>query len=465
MAEEFEFFSPDPEEGGISKEERESRQKARESEMVLQAQLGQLRRDFPERLEESEAARARDRAIGEARAAEQLSAGTLGRVDQDPSARIEGLIAGREADVADLLGDRPEQALQRRRDELDRVQKEFAELRKQVADPDSPGARARRERIELEVDRQLRNNLGAISGLSNVRGIGQQRALISDALQGAQQQRANLTRDMVIANQEAQERIATLGAGAREAALGGLERLSASQRGELSAARRAQEEVAGAARQDLLSRQQFNLQQSASELFGRLGIVDATVQQGIAERAGIRTQQISEIQSAEQSRHLRESERIQEIEAKKPPPSGGGKSVMCVMYWMTGDISDEILYADFRHTIDSPDIDEDVRLCYYAYSQYLGRHITTKGLMYHLFRPMVVSWAYEMAHRQGVESATSNWIGRTMRGLGVPLHKAGGWIMRKVFGCNIKDYDNSPGIEEIFGHARHIWDAAHEEVA
>lgn len=446
----------------MADEERTPEEKAREARLILENQLEALDEGFERQIVRSREAQEEDRVRAKERAAGVFPDEVLGRIDEEVPEEIARLVTDRNRSIAEQLGSRAGE-IAARDEEISRVKSDFDRLR-DAADPDSAAGRARREQIELEVDRQLRSNLGAISGQANIRGIRQQGALINDALQGALQQRANLSRDLAIESAQAQERIAALGAEARGQALKGREDLIRLQRAEENQTRRQIEELQGAIRQDRTNRQLFNLQQRSSELFGRLGLEESLVQQGIAERAGIRAQELANIQTAEASRHQQESERIQEIEARKPPPSGGGgKSVLCVQYWKMGDLDDDILRGDFLHTLRSPDLTDEVRICYYKYSGFLSKYVLKGGLVYRLFRPFVVAWANEMAAREGVPHAKRNWLGWLMREVGAPIHHWAGKIMNKIFKYELEEVASDERVEKLFAEAQDLWIAAHKD--
>lgn len=435
-------------------------EKAAEARRILEEELKALRADFGERLQQSREETALDRAQGQQRAAEIFSPGVLGRISEDVPDDIVGMLLGRELQLGEAIGTQAsEQDL--RKAELERVTKEFDALQQEAADPNSARARAAREQAELQVDRQLRTNLGRISGLSNAAQTGMNRALVGDALQAAIQQRGEYAREQAIQNQQARERLALEGAALRGEGIAGIERLTRAQREEEAGLRRQLEELRGAIRQDVQNRQIFNLQQRSAELFGGLGVEESMVQQGISERAGIRAQQLAETQSAESIRHQRESERIQEIEARKDPPSGGGggKSILCVQYWLTGDLSDDVLRADFLHTMRSADLDDNVRLAYYTWSGWIAPHILKKGLIYRCFKPFVMAWAHQMAATEGVAGGYKSPLGWAMRYIGAPIHRAAGWVLSK-FGYTVEAAESSERVEELFQQAKHLWDQA-----
>lgn len=433
-----------------------------ERKQELDAELSSLEESFTRRLEEARAEVDSAREAGRADAAELFPEGALGRVDAQPGDELLQLVEDRERLLDEVKSD-PEQQLEARKAETERLIQEFDQLRATASDPNSPGQRAARERGAQAIDRQLRSNLRNIAGISNDRGIGMQGGLVNDALQGAVDARANLERDLTIERERALTDITKEGAAARSESLRRQEDVINKQREQVAGLQSRLEDLQGAIRQDTLQRQQFNLEQNAAEIFGRLGTEEGRVNQSLALITGTRAETLSELQAAKSNVRAEESLEIQRIEAEKDPPSGGGgKSIFCIQYWLTGDISNEILEGDFQYSFMEPGINDDVRICYYSWSSWIAPQILKKGLLYRIFKPFTLAWANEMASRVGVPSAKSNWLGSIMCTLGVPIHRAVGRVMSWC-GYRMDEVEKKHEVQELFGEAAHLWKNAQQK--
>ncbi len=409
--------------------EKTPEEKAEEARLILEAQTETLQKAFEERIATETEAQEADRLRGRERAEEVFPDEVLGRIGEEPGQEILDLVADREQLLAEVGGDRSLE--DRRAAELERVQQEFDQRLQARLDPNSAAARAARERAELSIQQQLQGNLRNISGVANRAGTRVQTGLVSDALQGALEARANLERDLLIENASAADRLVGEGAQARGQALSGLEGAVGARREQQDVLSRRLEELQGAIRQDVLNRQQINLENRRSEIFGRLSTEENIVAQGIAARAGTRAQTLSESQLAEQTRHQQEQEEIQRIEAEKPAPSGGGgKSVVCIAHWARGTIDTTTLMADFAYC--EKNCSDNVRMGYYWWGTPLAHLIVQPDkyfdLPYKLTYHMTKGWATEMAYRMG-KAERGSWIGKAMLWIGKPLTGAIGKVL------------------------------------
>lgn len=352
-----------------------------------------------------------------------------------------------------------------------RVESEYDQLISSRKNLNDPFYTALREKGLREIADQEKAAMGKIREINTGGNVRRGDALMAEVLQGSSLARSALERDLTIEARTGLERLTGEAAAARDAQIsksvneqmaqsqqlsdlmaqsaetgaveGGLlsdiqaqkEGLRSQQVGQTELFNQRLEDVIGAVRQDSLNREIINLQNQASELFGRLQTEETGVAQGIAERSGVRQELLAEANLAEQERHNIEQEKTQRIEAEKPPPSaGGGKSVLCIAHWARGTFSKAILDADMEY---SKNVDDDVRRGYYWLCTDLADmvldpeyfteswmpewlHNICHDLAYKMTKPIVEGWAFEMAHRMG-QLHTGNWIGKAICFYGVPM--------------------------------------------
>lgn len=387
-------------------EEQSAQNKADEFKLILQSELEALEESFQRRLDTTREAQEVDRIEARQRAEELFPEGSLGTVDEGTSSDILGLVADRRSQLGQVQSDTS--LSEARQAELDRVTSQFDDLLA-AQDPNSAANKARRENAELGIQRQLQGNLGRISALSNARGTRVQTGLVGDALQGAVDAQAAFERDMLIAGDEASRDIISRGAAARGESLTRQEDVQARQRDQVNQLQSRLEDLQGAIREDTLKRQLINLENRREEVFGRLGTEESRVAQGIAERTGVREQVLAESNSAEARRHQRESERLQEIEANKPPPSGGGGKVICTAHYIIGNIDLETLKGDYAWSVQH--VTPNMRRGYWCWGIPLANSILSDTAMGHFnrmwTRPFACAWAREMAYQTGYAKSGS----------------------------------------------------------
>lgn len=381
-------------------EEQSAQDKADEFKLILQSELEALEESFQRRLDTTRTEQEADRVRARQRAEELFPEGSLGSVEEGTSDDILGLVADRRAQLGEVQSDTS--LSDARQAELDRVTQQFDDLLA-AQDPNSAANQARRERAELGINRQLQGNLERISGLANARGTRVQSGLVGDALQGAVDAQSALERDLLIAGDEASRDIISRGAAARDASLSRKEDITTRQRDEVDRLQTRLEDLQGAIREDTLKRQLINLENRREEVFGRLGTEESIVAQGIAERTGVREQVLAESNAAEARRHQRESERLQEIEANKPPPSGGGGKVICTAHYMRGSIDFETLKGDYEWA--DLYVTDNMRRGYWFWGKPIAASITAGTWLgefnYMWTKPFATAWAQEMAYQVG----------------------------------------------------------------
>ena len=130
--------------------------------------------------------------------------------------------------------------------------------------------------------------------------------------------------------------------------------------------------------------------------------------------------------------------------------------MLCVQYWITGDLTDDILQGDFQYAFQTASITDEVRMSYYSWSSYISKFILKKGLLYKIFKPFTLGWANEMASRVGVPEARPNLIGYLMCGIGVPVSHVLGKVM-KWLGYTIEEVEHKKEVAQLFGEAQHLW--------
>jgi hypothetical protein len=380
-----------------------------------------LDKSFKSRIDISKQARTADEAEATAKAQERLPEGSLGRIDTALDPEFLQAAQSRTQFSENLNLDEPI-GLQRRN--IETTDSAYEDLIKQRTSS-SPESQAARENAIINLQRATQGRLkqgrqdaaagGFISG-------GTQAAQSQEALRNEMLARGNLERDILLANQEARERLTRDRENARATNIGQLGNLMISETSLIDNAKARTEAVTEAVQDARLERELYNLESLRSEMFGQLALEESAVQMGVAERGGIRQELIAERGQAESERHAREMEEIQRIEAEKEPPSGGGgKSVMCVVMWEMGLIDDKILKADFEYC--RRNIDDDTRRGYFWLTTPLASACLKggqNGILTKIFAPMTVAWAKEMAFRMG-ESSEGSFLGRAMCSLGVPL--------------------------------------------
>jgi hypothetical protein len=396
--------------------------------------FGKLDESFFRRLEEARGQRAEDRAIGAGRAEEQLPAGVLGRVGEDLDPAFLQLLEQRKEFVGNI--DLSE-AIESQRGEIERSDEDFRKMI-EARSMASPEITAARENALLNIQRgtsgQLRQAREA-AGAGGYKSGAQEAALSQEARRNEVLARGQLERDLMLANQSAREALIKDAANTRATNINQLANLQIGAIGAEDAAMARAEAMQQASMDLTLQRQLINQEAERSERFGRIGIEESAVQMGVAERGGLRQELVAEAGQTESARHAREMERIQEIEANKPPPSGGGgKSVMCVAFWKLGLIPDHILKADFEYC--AKHIDADTRRGYFWLSTKIAEHVIKygkKSIITKIFAPLVVGWATEMAYRMKVIKR-GNWLGKILCTLGVPFCKIVGHCITLVTG-------------------------------
>ena len=331
--------------------------------------------------------------------------------------------------------------------ELARVDSQFNQLIADRGNLNSAATQAQRDAGKIAIQQALKTQLRSIRGsanLGNVGPAGLPAGLVNDALGSATHARMALERDLILDSRRAVE---SLTAQRADLVGRGLEReagfIQASVQGQ-DAAIGGAEAALRAQRQDVLDRQLINLDARARELFGRLSTEENVVSQGISERTGLRQQLVAEANAAESARHARETERIQEIEAKKEVNSGGGggKSVMCIAHWILGTISLQELLIDLNWACDETNVSESVRKGYYWYSTPLANHVLRHPRGFHAKWSgwLVRKWVDEVLYIEGHREKGS-LVGKiclhVMRPITAGIGKVLSW-------CGVKDEDIVP---------------------
>jgi len=401
----------------------ESEKKAEEARLILRDQLKLLGEAETERLAKSRKEREKDEAAGRKRGAELFSEGALGRVGTAPSDVASQLFADRQASL-DALGGQVGAQIAGRDATTAQGVAAFDELIRQRTDPNSELAKLQRSAGREQINRALQSQIGQIRAAGNVTQAGPSAGLIGDAIGSSLQARANLERDIALGGLQDAAELTTRREATRQQGQTRKEDLQTSGRQEEQALRTRLENIQQAIQDDTLRRQLINLDNRSRELFGRLSTEQNVVSQGVAERSGIRQQVLAEASQAEATRAQRESERIQQIEASKPPPSAGGK-VLCTELHRQGYLPTEIWEADER---EAANFSRETIAGYHLLAKPVVKLMQKSNVVTQILRPFISGWATEMAYRQGVAKKGS-WIGRMLERFAAPLCA---WIGKKI---------------------------------
>lgn len=381
--------------------------------------------------EQSREARIADIPLARERANFLFPEGGLGRVDEEQPQQILDLITEREGLRDNLQSDTSE--IDARDQELERITGEFDRLLRQREDPSSAFNRASQEKLRLAANRQLQGNLGQISGLANQRGTRLQSGLVGDALQKSVDARVAGERDLIVGNREALEQLAVQASKQRGESLLAKEQATSRRREQIDQQQRRLEELQAAIRNDVFNRQMINLDNRSREIFGRVSTEEAELARGSAERTSARTEAFAAQEAARQQLTTQESLRIQEIEANKPAPSGGGGKWVCTVLHDHGLISDAVIAGDRAYSFSN--VDDDTKLGYALWGTKLAEWAGRYKIIAYMTYPLAGAWAHEMAHRSGVAEAKSTWLGRFATDvLSVPF---GRWIGRVARWCGV----------------------------
>lgn len=402
--------------------EKTAEEKAREAKLILQEQLKLLGEAETERLAKVRGERELDEARGRERAAELFPEGSLGRIQEGVSAETQGLLGERR----DLLGRSRAEAegdIARRQAGTSESLAAIDELI--AAREGGDLAKLQRSEGREQINKALQSQLAQIRAQGNLQGSGVTQALVGDALGGALGARAQLERDLILGGRKAVEDLTLQRESARERGLGAGEVLGAQKRGEEDAARRRLEDLQGAIERDVLSRQLVNLDNRSRELFGRLGVEQNLVAQGVAERSGVRQQILAETSQAEATRAQREAERLREIESGKEAPSGGGK-IICGELYAQGLLPVKVYLGDM---IYAQTVSDDTRNGYLAWSRYYVKAMQKSKLATMAIYPLARGWATEMAYRAGTVDKGS-WVGKVLSWTGEPICNLIGKVRR-----------------------------------
>lgn len=421
------------------KKKREEEEKKVEKAAELESQLIKLEDSTDRQLLKRREDLAGARVQGKAEADQIFAPGALGRVDETTPDNLNQLVADRQAQIANIQGDTRGET--QRGEEIARLQDLYGNLTstQKAMDPDA-AMRAARDQGQIDIQRQLRANLKNMAQVSNSTGQRLNRGLQQGAYKQALQSTGDLERQLMMDKFGLQERavntgaqLASSSAQAMDTNLKGLQDVRNQKISQVNTERIRNEDIQAALRQDQLNRQLTNLSNVNAEIFGRKGLEEGRVNQELALISGVKSETLSSMNYVKSGQYQDESLEVQRINANKPPPQptvvSGGKSVLCIQYWLTGDISTETLQGDFEYTMEHPEIDEDVKLAYYTWSTALSPYVLSKGLIYEILRPFAVGWANNMAavaNGNGYRNPT----GAFMSWIGIPLHKLAGKALR-----------------------------------
>jgi len=374
-----------------------------------------LDESFFKRIEEARLQREQDREAGAARGLEQIPEGVLGRVSEELDPEYLRLLEERKGFAEGVSID---ETMQKQKDDITRTDADYQKMIS-AREMDSPEVKAARESALLNIQRgtagQLRNARGAAAQGGYASG-GAEAAMGAEAMRASTNARAQLERDLLITNQSAKESLIKEGANRRATNINQLANL---QLGGIAAedAVRARAEAMQQSKSDReLSRQLYNQDAMSSELFGRLGVEETGVQMGVMERGGLRSELISEAGQTESARHSREMERIQEIEANKPPPSGGGK-IICGVLHKKGYLSNKVYRGDLAY---AKRVNPRIVKGYHLWAKLWVKGMEKSPLFTKVTSWLGKAWAQEMAYRVGYVKKGSV-LGKFLSWWGEPL--------------------------------------------
>ena len=105
-----------------------------------------------------------------------------------------------------------------------------------------------------------------------------------------------------------------------------------------------------------------------------------------------------------------------EADAYKSANSG---KVICTELCEQGYLPKEVLDLDHKHSDKHVDIAS--RVGYWKWAKYVVNAMKKSKIITHLVKPIGMSWAYEMAHREEPENYKSNLLGKLVIAIGVPI--------------------------------------------
>lgn len=436
----------------------------------MQSQLAELEQAARVRYNYNKAAMERARAEGKEEAAGLFADGSLGRIRENVSQEVVDQMAERAQQLTDLKGDTSQ--VDARDKEIKRVTDEFMDLLSQAKGLDPSGRiQATREQGQREIDKQLRQNLKGMAAISGQGGIRANAALAQDAYKTSAYSTMDLERQLMMDRYdldskalEQQRGVAESGAQQIGSSLKAREDIINQQLAQINEQRSRLEEINMLKEQDVKARQQWNLAQSAQEKYARLALEEGRVGQEIAALSASRSETLAEMSYLSQRDYMQQTLAIQRQQMNQPAPevkSGGGSkmSLLCVQYWMMGDISDKVLEYDFRYTLNVPHIDEDVILAYYTWSSAISPWTFKQGLIYQALKPVVTAWANNMAAKSsdGIYGYRST-LGGLLETIGVPLHRWAGKLL-KFIGYSMKDVRKDINFKTLTRAAKPIYDA------
>ena len=388
--------------------------------------FAELNARYAERLGMSRSEMAADRRDAEKYASEAFPDGVLGRVSTEQPADIQQFVQDRR-DMVNNTQKQGQVDFDLRMRDIAGMNAEYQKLIDDRMNMKSAFNQGMRDKANQTINSELRGQLRNINSQANAGGYrgGLQQGMTNDAIGAAAYNRAQAQTDIALGSRDAAENLINQRSQMQSERLGALASENRAREESLSSMQSALENVRATSQQDTLQRELINLQNAAQERYGRLSTVEAMVNQGIAERTGVRQGLLSESQLSAQNKYQKEQLEIQRIEAEKPPPQAGGK-VLCTVHWERGELSDEVYKADLAYALTLP---AETIAGYHFWAKPIVRIIEKYPALGRITRPLVVAWAKHMHCLMG--GSSRSFLGKIFHNIGMPMCTVIGKLIKK----------------------------------